>query len=461
MSFFRPRLNPALGHHLTELLAEVNRPRRPRVIICAYDAPRYHAGGPNTWLKRLLPDLRDAGIEVITLVIHSGSDLECPLISGLRLQGFDVRDLQRETTPFVEDQVRWILLQVKKVKPHVFIANLVTPAFYAGQWVKKAGIPVVGVFHCDEPFCDAMATRFVGGRAADSFSAAVCVSEFLTEKVAKRNPHAADIVRIPCGAPIPNDVPLRQSELLRVLYLGRISQVPKKILDIADAFCLAARTLPATRYTIVGGGPDEEKLKEVISREACHGMVEFAGLVDSANVPQLLRENDVIVFFSAYEGLPIALIEGMSYGLIPVCSSERSGIDEVVKNDVNGIIIDGDPDSFVAAIERLQRDPGLRKRLAKTARLTAEEEYSTQVNNLRWIQLIGQLSSSAAPKPTRQPIWLRLPEPHPDFGTEDLRKPSLTRRSHVALQRGWFNLRQTLRPRSRIRELLGSTRFDS
>jgi hypothetical protein len=77
---------------------------------------------------------------------------------------------------FTERHVQWILDRVVEDPPDVFVPNLMVPAFYAGRWVRQAGIPTVGVLHSDDCFHRGIVSEFVCGSNAYRLSALVCVS---------------------------------------------------------------------------------------------------------------------------------------------------------------------------------------------------------------------------------------------------------------------------------------------
>lgn len=114
-------------------------------------------------------------------------------------------------------------------------------------------------------------------------------------------------------------------------------------------------------------------------REALGDDFEYAGLVSGDTKDAFLRRMDVFVLPSHFEGLPMSLLEAMSYGAVPVVTPVGS-IPQVVAGEgegQNGIYIKvGDTKSIVAAIKRLSDDPQLTARLSRAARQTIFERFS-------------------------------------------------------------------------------------
>ena len=163
--------------------------------------------------------------------------------------------------------------------------------------------------------------------------------------------------------------------------------------------------------------------------------------------------HDIFVLLSDYEGLPIALIEAMGAGLVPVCLAEKSGIAEVIEDGVNGLIVSDRDESFVAAIRGLHEDREFLARLSCNARTTVEREYSSVINHRRWADLLDELAIKAPSRPVRVPWLVRLPPPERAFGSEDIRRPPLRQRLERRVAELWFWTKQALRPRARLRAL--------
>lgn len=104
----------------------------------------------------------------------------------------------------------------------------------------------------------------------------------------------------------------------------------------------------------------------------------YCGIVSGESKKEFLRNLDVFVLPSYFEGLPMSLLETMSYGCVPVTTPVGS-IPEVVRNDENGIFINKKDDkSIVYAIKTLDGDRSLLQRLSINARNTILTEFSPE-----------------------------------------------------------------------------------
>ena len=103
------------------------------------------------------------------------------------------------------------------------------------------------------------------------------------------------------------------------------------------------------------------------------------GWITKEQKPDLLKRADVLVLPSYNEGLPIAILEAMSYGL-PIISTNVGSIAEAVKENKNGFLIEpGNIDSLAHAMMKLTVDPELWKKESTLSREICERKFSEDV----------------------------------------------------------------------------------
>lgn len=157
-------------------------------------------------------------------------------------------------------------------------------------------------------------------------------------------------------------------ERLRIGYLGRI-EPNKGMTELLDACIQLANR--HCEFTLILAGK-EQTSGEYIPRfqQALGSYFEYAGLVFGEAKYHVLRSLDVFILPSYFEGLPMSLLECMSYGVTPVVTPVGS-IPEVVKDGVNGIFIrHHDVSSIVEVMIRLNKDRTLLRSIGKEARRT-------------------------------------------------------------------------------------------
>lgn len=120
------------------------------------------------------------------------------------------------------------------------------------------------------------------------------------------------------------------------------------------------------RLSLVGDGPDERKVRDLVSQLGLENKVVFVGSVKS--VLEILKSAHVYVLTTFSEGLPRSIIEAMRAGL-PVVSNRVAGIPEQVEHGRNGFVHEvGDVDGVRESLDRLIRDPELRSKMGAESR---------------------------------------------------------------------------------------------
>lgn len=135
-------------------------------------------------------------------------------------------------------------------------------------------------------------------------------------------------------------------------HIGALDHSHKGQSTIIDAARIAADSHPDLHFLICGDGKDEERYREEIG-----GLtnIELVGWIE--NVGDYLASFDVFLYPSLHEALGSTLLDALQFGL-PIVASDVDGIPEVVKDGVNGVLVQPErPEQIIAAIETLLEDP--------------------------------------------------------------------------------------------------------
>ena len=161
---------------------------------------------------------------------------------------------------------------------------------------------------------------------------------------------------------------------LRIGYLGRLE--PTKGMTELLIACqrLKKKGLP---FQLVIAGKEQTEGEYLPQFDQWLGdSFEYVGLVSGQTKCDFLRSLDAFVLPTYFEGLPMSLLESMSYGKAPIVTPVGS-IPQVVKDGENGIFVkDHDVDSIVDAIKRLSEDRTLLRKLGEEARKTIFSQFS-------------------------------------------------------------------------------------
>ncbi len=125
--------------------------------------------------------------------------------------------------------------------------------------------------------------------------------------------------------------------------------------------------LPApVRFVLVGDGALRGEVERAIARERLTGVVSLPGW--RRDGPALLRQLDVLLHTSRWEGLPRVFPEAMATGL-PIVATRVDGAPEAIEEGVTGFLRDaGDLEGMASAVIELLRRPDLRERMGRAAR---------------------------------------------------------------------------------------------
>ncbi|PKF74734.1 glycosyltransferase [Chryseobacterium sp. PMSZPI] len=140
--------------------------------------------------------------------------------------------------------------------------------------------------------------------------------------------------------------------------------------DIAiDIFAGLSNKFPKWKLYFWGVGPDFELLKEKIKKYHLEDRILLMGFTD--NPLEKLKESDIFIFPSKYEGFGLALAEAMSIGLPSIGFKSCSGVNELIKHNISGFLAQ-DKAEFENYLESLMKNAYLRSKLGRNAHYEIE-----------------------------------------------------------------------------------------
>jgi len=204
----------------------------------------------------------------------------------------------------------------------------------------------------------------------------MALSDTWRESLARISPRARiEVLRNAVPLPPLDDLRRREDREPILLFLGEMAR-HKGVFELARAFARVTAKLPRLKLVYSGTGAALEEVRQLGTelrlddRMACTGWVELEGKRAA------LAGATLFVLPSYVEGMPMALLEAMAWGL-PVIATPVGGVPEMLTQEVNGLLVaPGDIDALAAAIARLMSDPPLRARLAAAARETIATRFS-------------------------------------------------------------------------------------
>ena len=259
------------------------------------------------------------------------------------------------------------------------VVHLASPALLGHQAARAAGelgIPVVAVYQTD---LVGFAERYGvagGARAMQALTRRIHLAADLTLAPSTASVAQLEALGVPNLARWPRGVDLEQFDPSRrsgalhaelaprgevlVGYVGRLAA--EKELELLDH----VHRLPGVRVVVVGGGPEEQRLRDLLPRAA------FLGVLHGTELARAHASLDVFVHTGRHETYCQAAQEALASG-VPVVAPRAGGPLDVVDDGVAGHLYEpGDGADLAAYVEGLVRDPMRRLRMARAARRSVQ-----------------------------------------------------------------------------------------
>jgi glycosyltransferase involved in cell wall biosynthesis len=130
-------------------------------------------------------------------------------------------------------------------------------------------------------------------------------------------------------------------------WVGRMDRQKNPLL-LVDAFQRLQQSTPEARLLLVGDGVLREQVEKRIKVHGLQSQIVLCGLKPASIIAGYLQASDVFVLTSAYEGMPICVLEALGSGL-PVVATNVGEISRVVQSGVNGELVTVHEPDYVAA----------------------------------------------------------------------------------------------------------------
>jgi glycosyltransferase involved in cell wall biosynthesis len=342
-------------------------------------------GGSTTFLLNLASGFQELG-EGLQLITLSESN---EMAADFQSMGVEPETVKASELIY-EDRLLMAYRWTAARRPQAVLACLGSDSFEVLRLVPP-GVVRMAVVQSDDPAPYALMRDF-----SQWIDVAVGVSPRITDRF-QQMPELkrSKIACIPYGIRIPTAArtPRPDGTPIRIIYLGRLIEEQKRVSRLVELAQELERRGLAYEFTIAGTGPEAGGLHqrlETIPR------VKFLGDVPNQQVPGLLRQQDVMVLLSDYEGLPVSLLEAMGSGVVPVVSDLQSGIRELV-TDATGIRVGiGDVRAAADAIGVLNEDRIRLDALGQAAREQVSSHYSAKRMAERYLELVPPCSTAAS-----------------------------------------------------------------
>jgi colanic acid/amylovoran biosynthesis glycosyltransferase len=167
---------------------------------------------------------------------------------------------------------------------------------------------------------------------------------------------------------------------LRLVCTGRL--VPAKGHQILlEALKLLNDRGIQLHATLIGDGPERARLENFVRFRDLQKSITFTSSLSHPETLNYVREADIFVLASFAEGIPVALMEAMSFA-VPCISTTIAGIPELISSGKDGLLVPpANAFALADAIQTLANDPALRAFLGHSARRRILSDYNLPLNH--------------------------------------------------------------------------------
>lgn len=357
-------------------------------IALAHYSSKNDISGVTTWFERFVLQLQRDGYTPVVHLHHYGKKpSDASVLPKLLDAGVTVESIERG--PTLQDDVHKTLTFLNRYRPSLFLPQCLSSHFIAASIAGRQGLPWAFTIHSDDPD---YWNNIHETTPCNSMGRVVCVSEHIASLVREKQVDPNPFV-IPYGVDVKTFEKSLPDDKFRVAYIGRFVEHQKRMSLVIESLIQACQLHPAIRVVLIGDGPELKKCKRHVFKKGLGDRITFMGRISPHKVINLLKDIHACILMSDFEGLPVAILEAMSVGVVPVVRAIESGIPELVQDRQTGLIIDDKPSSAARALTQLAKDNFLWQRCSRQARELVMEKYSEEVCYQKWIGLVEKLRS--------------------------------------------------------------------
>lgn len=252
----------------------------------------------------------------------------------------------------------WTILSSIFIKNYRLVATLHQPIVYRNiASIKKVTFPLI--------------TKYVSIHVDDFIAVSKEIANSIVEYTNKKAHYIPN-----CVPDIGNKKKIEEDFAGKKIKIGIIGRLTpqKNHFCFLEAARLITKELESVHFFIIGDGELREALEEQVVKNKIESFFTFTGFIN--NPPLIIRDMDIVVFSSDFEGIPLAMLETMSIG-VPIVSTAVGGIPQVIENGSDGLLVPPrNPVAIKNAVLNLYRNKDLYKKIHFNSINKMQSEYS-------------------------------------------------------------------------------------
>lgn len=185
----------------------------------------------------------------------------------------------------------------------------------------------------------------------------------------------------------------REKKAKEILFVGRLDPVSKRVSRLIETWAIIEPLCPEWKLTIVGDGPERGTVERLIAQENLKHVS-----LEGTQSPRLYYERaSIMAMTSDFEGLPLVLAEGMTFGVVPVVYGSFAAVYDIIDDNQNGVIVPKTNGSFDVKVMAdslmcIMTDEKKRQRMADSAILRSKD-YSIDYIYKKWEMIFNDLEN--------------------------------------------------------------------
>ena len=160
---------------------------------------------------------------------------------------------------------------------------------------------------------------------------------------------------------------------------------------VVRAFAEVQKTYPEARLDLVGGGPEESRIRELVTQLGL-SHVEFRGVASRREMPRFYDRADIFINASCLDNMPVSILEAFASGT-PVVTTAPDGIRYLVDHERTGLLsAPDDAQALARNVIRVLQDQALATTLVYNAREELQN-YTWSTVREQWLKLYHSIAA--------------------------------------------------------------------
>ncbi len=190
-----------------------------------------------------------------------------------------------------------------------------------------------------------------------------------------------------------------------LLFVGRLGK-EKNIDFLLEALeKLVKNEKECYKLMLVGDGPYHEELAEKVKSSIIGKSVIFAGYVNRKEISDYYKASDMFIFSSLTETQGLVILEAMASGT-PVVAIKASGVEDMIENEVSGILTKNDLEEFCYKIKEIFSNEELKNKIVSNGLIKAST-LSPEGTAKKLLEIYEQLVNDVQRKKIKKALRIR------------------------------------------------------